>query len=442
MTQLASVLHLCCRTTSIVHHLSVITVVVAAASATTARAEPVLLRLPKPIQPAGTVSFQLRVDQLFQDGADAEQKSLTVLNVPNLADLRLQQTQTSVSLFWQWHNAKGAPFFRPQIRELAGPETYHVLLTWDAERGLFDYYINGYPMRLPGVKTEPWQFGDTATEVLSVDPQFKITDVKAHPRYLAPRVARDYVPEEFRGRQGALFGFGPKVEPLPIEQRRGPLLYEAAFASESDTEKWVLEGPGKVTFPEGWMQMQSTRPDASGDANGHIVHWCPHDFPESFVAEWEIQVVSDLGLTIVFFAAKGENGEDIFDPNLPPRNGTFAHYIRGAVKSYHISYFANTPFYQGRPTSNLRKNNRFYLLASGPVAIPAVSKDVHEMCLIKDGGHIQLQVDGKVSIDYTDHGGDRFGPVYKGGKIGLRQMQWTVAKYRNFRVWELKPDPS
>jgi hypothetical protein len=150
-------------------------------------------------------------------------------------------------------------------------------------------------------------------------------------------------------------------------------------------------------------------------------------------------VVSDLGLTIVFFAAKGQNGEDIFDPSLPKRDGTFSHYIRGAVKSYHISYFANTPGFLGRATSNLRKNNKFHLLASGPVAVRPGSQQIHRVRLIKDGAHIQLQLDGKVSIDFTDPGGSRYGPVYGGGKIGLRQMQWTVARYRNFRVWELPP---
>jgi len=44
-----------------------------------------------------------------------------------------------------------------------------------------------------------------------------------------------------------------------------------------------------------------------------------------------------------------------------------------------------------------------------------------------------------VSIDYTDPGTDRYGPVYGGGKFGLRQMQWTVARYRNLKMWRLTP---
>jgi hypothetical protein len=45
-----------------------------------------------------------------------------------------------------------------------------------------------------------------------------------------------------------------------------------------------------------------------------------------------------------------------------------------------------------------------------------------------------LPGDGRVIIDYTDDQPERYGKPYAGGKIGFRQMQWTRARYRNFRV--------
>ena len=128
-------------------------------------------------------------------------------------------------------------------------------------------------------------------------------------------------------------------------------MLDAPLASKADIDKWVLEGPGRVTIEDGWMHMRSTRPDAARGVNGHIVHWCPLDFPANFVAEWEVQILSEWGLNIVFFAAHGEQGEDIFAPNLPPRDGTFVNYTKGAIKSYHISYYANAPHAPGRSTS-------------------------------------------------------------------------------------------
>lgn len=58
------------------------------------------------------------------------------------------------------------------------------------------------------------------------------------------------------------------------------------------------------------------------------------------------------------------------------------------------------------------------------------------MPLIKDGAQIIMFVDDRRIIDWTDDGSE-YGPVLGGGKMGLRQMQWTHFRYRNFRVWEL-----
>ena len=166
--------------------------------------------------------------------------------------------------------------------------------------------------------------------------------------------------------------------------------------------------------------------------------WCPVDFPESFIAEWDFQALSHYGLAIAFFAARGENGEDLFDPSLPPRDGNFAHYISGSITSYHISYFANIENFQmGRTDSNLRKNNKFYRVGGGPVAVRPDAQGWQRIRLVKDGNRIQLYNNGKLYVDWTDDDPERYGPPHKDGKIGLRQMKPTIGLYRNFRVWQL-----
>jgi hypothetical protein len=413
-----------------------LTVLVAISSV---QAEQRLYRIDEPIQPRGTVSLKLRTKQSIKNGAGTEKVKTTFLKIPNLAEGYVRQDASSVRLAWQWHGAKGARYVQPQFPELPGSETYFLQFTWDAEKGLYDFYVNGYPMKAPGVKSAPWTFAAPANEIVVAGGSLDVGDLNVVPKYLSPEEARRQVPQELLGQHPELFGGKRDISPIDVDKRRGRLLLEANLADAADVRDWVLEGPGEISFDDGWMKMRSTRPDAAGPVNGHIVHWCPRDFPERFVAEWDIQLLADMGLTIVFFAAKGAGGEDIFDPSLPERDGTFQHYIRGAVNSYHISYYASTPNYIGRPTSNLRKNNQFYLVSSGQIAIPAASKDIHHIRLVKDGAHIQFQCDGEVSIDFIDPGGQRYGPVYGGGKLGLRQMQWTVARYRNLRVWELQP---
>jgi hypothetical protein len=103
-----------------------------------------------------------------------------------------------------------------------------------------------------------------------------------------------------------------------IDFKKGGLFYQNPLASKEDVADWIMEGPGVTEFKEGWMHMYSP------DEKFHHVYWCPKDFPGSFIAEWELQnQETDAGLCIVFFAAKGNTGEDIFDPSFPKRDGTF-----------------------------------------------------------------------------------------------------------------------
>ncbi len=393
--------------------------------------------LGKPLQSEGTVSFLLTPGATLRNGLGAEKEQFTVLKIARLAEVRLSQAETNMAIQWVWAGKMGVPNLRVLLPELPGDKTYHMQFTWEANLGRFEVYFNGLPMIDAGTTCQPWSMEQAATEYEIPDSPAKVSSLKFVPEYLPPEALANQVPSEYLGRDAETLGQDRAKPPLSVAKGRGPLLLDMPLASQTEIDKWVQEGPANVTFDDGWMQMRSTRPDAAGGVNGHIVNWCPLDFPASFVAEWDVQILSDWGLNIVFFAAKGEKGEGIFAPNLPPRDGTFVHYIKGAVESYHISYHANTPNAPGRSTSNLRKNNRFLLISAGPVAIPAKSRDVHRVRLIKDGAHIQFQVDGQVSIDYVDPGTDRYGPVYGGGKFGLRQMQWTVARYRDLKIWAL-----
>ena len=144
----------------------------------------------------------------------------------------------------------------------------------------------------------------------------------------------------------------------------------------------------------------------------------------------------DKGLLIIFFAAKGDHGQDIFDPAMPKRDGTFKYYNRGKINCYHISYYANNPKNPDRGDSHLRKDPMFALLQTGVEGIPANSTAIHVMKLIKDKDHIVMYVNDKKIIDYTDDG-KSYGPVYDGGKIGFRQMRWAHFRYRNFKAWKI-----
>ncbi|MBS3762458.1 MAG: DUF1961 family protein, partial [Planctomycetes bacterium] len=216
---------------------------------------------------------------------------------------------------------------------------------------------------------------------------------------------------------------------LPDGLRAGKLLYETSMESPKSVKDWRMEGPGKTSFKDGWMHMQSP------GEKMHHVFWCPKRFPESFIAQWQAQnLETDAGLCIVFFAAAGLDGQSILSEKLPDRNGNFKQYTRGAIRCYHTSYYANAAHNPDREQTNLRKNPGFHLVGKGPEGIPTESKKIHTITLAKDENHIRLWVDDKKVIDWTDTG-KKGGKPHGDGFIGLRQMKWTHFRYRNFRVW-------
>ncbi len=217
-----------------------------------------------------------------------------------------------------------------------------------------------------------------------------------------------------------------------LDVEKDKLLYENLFSSKEELKDWKLEGPAVIEFEDNWMHMYSP------DEKGHHVYWCPEDFPANFIAEWELQNMEiDAGLCIVFFSAKGKKGEDIFDPSLKPRDGVFKKYTKSDINNYHISYYANGKDKRAREVAHLRKNAGFNKVLVGEPGIPVHSTEIHKVKLVKNGNHITMRIDGREIINWLDEG-KKYGPVLGGGKIGLRQMQWTHFRYRNFKVWSIK----
>jgi hypothetical protein len=161
--------------------------------------------------------------------------------------------------------------------------------------------------------------------------------------------------------------------------KKGKLIYENNFASEKNLADWIMEGQGKIEFVNNVMEMYSPNEE------GHHVFWCPNDFPKDFIAEWDAKnFETDAGLCIIFFAAKGLNGQSIFDSSMPKRTtGVFTDYTKGALNCYHISYYANAKDDAHRETANLRKNKGFNLVLTGEKGISMESTSWNHMKLVK-----------------------------------------------------------
>jgi hypothetical protein len=394
--------------------------------------------LESPIGQKGTISFVLETDKPYRNGTGEETYTQWLVSLPEVGGVLFQKAQNAVNVFFLWQ--KGDQLARGihlEFADFPGPETFYFQFTWDADRGLSEGYMNGMPLRYPGIEFAPWKIDGQATKYSFANRPIRASKVKVKATYTPPEELKNQVPADLMGKNAALLG-KHHTEPIDVTSRKGKLLYEVAFKDEGSVKDWIMEGPGIVEFDEGQMNLRSPEPNPQTRQEFHYTFWCPTDFPESFVAEWDFKPLNEHGLSLIFFAALGSDGKDIFDKTIAARDGHYPQYTSGDILNYHVIYYSHLPFYQtGNIFTRLRKANQFLHVAEGQIAVKPGTKDFKTLRLIKDGAHIQLVVDGIVCLDFTDPGTERWGEVLGKGKIGLRQMAQGFGAYRHLRVWSL-----
>ena len=238
-----------------------------------------------------------------------------------------------------------------------------------------------------------------------------------------------------------------------MNYRMGDVLYQNPLATPADVAAFRMEGPGAVSFPGGRMRIESTQdpgPDSDQAANqrANLVFWCPEVFPDNIRISWEFTPVREPGLAILFFAAAGKDGKDLFDPSLAPRCGPYEQYHHGDIDALHISYFRRR-YAQERALHlcNLRKSHGFHMVAQGADPIPPVrdAAGPYLLTLEKTGPEVTFRIRGVNAwqpelevLRWTDDGAT-YGPVLGAGRIGFRQMAPLVADYANLQVCTLEP---
>ncbi|GAA3604708.1 YesU family protein [Nonomuraea rosea] len=212
-------------------------------------------------------------------------------------------------------------------------------------------------------------------------------------------------------------------------------LYRNPLAGPEDLEGFRMEGDGAVSFPQGRMRLESLRPPSEGQA-ANLVLWCPQEFPADVRIEWDFWPVREPGLAIMFFHARGRNGEDVLDPGLAERTGPYEQYHHGDIDAYHVSYFRRMwESERALHTCNLRKSHGFHLVAQGADPLPGVldARGPYAVRIEVKGPEITFSVNDLVSFRWEDDGSIG-GPALAGGKMGFRQMAPLIGEYGNLRV--------
>ncbi len=228
---------------------------------------------------------------------------------------------------------------------------------------------------------------------------------------------------------------GKEFKPMDVDYAHP--IYETSFDDEAALKDWQLEGGKKMSVSEGNLVLESEPREIEGKRDpNHLVSWLKKEVPANFLLEFTLRPKDRKeGLNIIFFNARGVDGESIFDPSLKKRNGVFRQYHSSDLNSYHISYWAGD-----RGFSNLRKNHGFALVASGKDYIMEGAPDSFQTVQIyKKDEKIRVMVDGMVALAFDDDG-KTYGPVHThSGWIGLRQMGYTLrCEYEHVKVYPLK----
>jgi len=211
--------------------------------------------------------------------------------------------------------------------------------------------------------------------------------------------------------------------------------------------EWVVEGWGGADVCGDKLWVAPAAFDACGERvqnpasePSHMVVWNKIGFPADMMFEFTVNHHgSDNGLTLVFFGAEGVEGQDIFDLELPPRNGVYRNYNKGRLRNYTVSYWSRNKkpslVAKGEQyTNRIRKNPGANIIATNDSLTDKCNDCDFTIRILKVAGNITVEINGIVANHVIDpdvpHGG---------GYVGLRSMEGVDrVSYDDFTVWSVK----
>lgn len=214
------------------------------------------------------------------------------------------------------------------------------------------------------------------------------------------------------------------------------LIYANPLKTPEDIRDFRLEGQAEIRFSDEGMILENRLSPQEGQ-KANFVLWCDQIFPADIRICWEFKPVREPGLAMLFFAADGIDGKDIFDSALKRREGIYDQYHHGDINTFHLSYFRRKePDERAFHTCNLRKSYGFHLVAQGADPIPAAADAdrMYRLCIEKEGGKIRFLAEGMELLSFQDDG-KTFGPHLGAGRIGFRQLAPMVGIYSNLEIY-------
>jgi len=427
----------------------------------------VTIRVPDKLWPvSGAISFYFRPSRTVCTRWPSKGLKTVLVKTP-LFLLGLTEESTRVLFTAQMEKNR---YGRAYLNHLKGGRWYHVLFTWNPEKGRKEFYLNGekqealhFEIRNAKVKEPPWiETPWAAPEIISGDMElggtfgegddlcrFAVDSVKIYSGFMGEDTAAALFK---KAHIFPLSGEGIKdySENFDLSAFRLIPVFEENFDSplnmvhENDLfdgnrrikkpegREWVLEGKASAWTENGLCIVRSLDNDI---VKNHAVLWNTREFPSDILIEFGIIPYNrENGLAIIFFANRNRQGGSPFDLWTEKRDGHFRRYTSGQLNGYHISYWAGN-----RRSVRMRKNNEgvSFQEAVGIDRIHNGGPPPYKVRILKTGGVVRVETNGKLALKYDDD--ENRGPICKGGWIGLRHMGFSEQViYTHFRVWKVE----
>ncbi len=101
------------------------------------------------------------------------------------------------------------------------------------------------------------------------------------------------------------------------------VLYRNPLAGPDDVAGWVAEGPLSLGSHDGALELSGLLNDQEFGDHAHWTFWCPEEFPDGIRISWEFLPLEEPGLAMLFLAAAGHGGRDLFSTELACRTGYY-----------------------------------------------------------------------------------------------------------------------
>uniref|UniRef100_UPI0026E94CFB DUF1961 family protein n=1 Tax=Streptococcus merionis TaxID=400065 RepID=UPI0026E94CFB len=184
------------------------------------------------------------------------------------------------------------------------------------------------------------------------------------------------------------------------------LVYENSLCGLDVLSDWIKEGNVAIEESADGVILSNLDDEKLGDY-AHWTIWIPDIFPKNVQIEWDFKPLREPGLCMVFFAAKGRNGESIFSSKLAKRSGYYPEYHSGDIDAYHISYFRHKYESERRfRTCNLRKSYGFHFVTQGADPLPPIEdvRGVYHLKVVKKEQNISFFIDDLKILEWYDDG--------------------------------------